>query len=144
MTRITRFLALTLALTAAPLAIAGGQEALMPEPISADAPIAKQARAVAELVLAGDRAKLEAFLKENAAPSYLESAAYATQLTEVLEAAKTGARTIVRLDGLGAVGVGAALGTDANAKPERAIVIRMDPTAPHRITGLQLVPIQVG
>ena len=144
MISLARPFALALAICAAPLTVAAAQEALMPEPIAADAPTAKQGRAVAELVLAGDRAKLEAFLKENAAPSYIESAAYATELTQVLEAAKTGARTIVRLDGLGKVGVGVALGTDASAAPERAIVVRMDPAAPHRITGLQLVRIQIG
>ena len=143
MTRFIRPLALALALSSAPFAVAAAQgEQLMPEPISDSAPTAKQARAVAELLLAGDRAKLESYLAANAAPTWTSSANYAAQLTQILEAVKTGPRTIVRMDGLGAVGVAAALGASEGANPERAIIVRMDPAAPHRITGLGLAQIQ--
>ena len=144
----SRLFAFALVLCAAPLATATAQmerqqQQLTPEPIADDAPTAKQARAVAELLLAGDRAKLEAFLATNAAPSFTGSASYAADVTALLEAVKTGPRTIVRMDGLGAVGVAAALGTDASASPERAVIVRMDPTAPHQITGIRVVRIRV-
>ena len=52
----------------------GAQEPLIPRPIDANAPAAQRARAVADLVLAGDQQKLESYLKENAAPAYAGSA----------------------------------------------------------------------
>lgn len=141
MLRLPTLLALAAALVVTPAATAGAQETLTPRPISADDPSAQRARAVADLVLAGDRQKLEGYLKEHAAPSYVSGSTFASELTELLDGVKTGARTIGRLDGLANVGVGVALTKAAGGQLERAIVVRMEKEAPHRISGLSLVPI---
>ena len=141
MTRVTRSFLLALALTTAPVTIAAAQEALSPEAISDSAPMAKQARAIAELLLAGDRAKIDKFLAANGAASLAGSATYAADIDQVMEVLKTGARTIVRMDGLGPNRVAAALGDKAGDEPVRAIVVGMDPAAPHRITFLRMARI---
>jgi hypothetical protein len=144
MHRTSTFVALAAALLLTPAARGAAQEQLIPRPIAADAPTAQRARAVAELVLAGDREKLESYLKENAAPEYVSALAFATDVTAVLDAMKEGARTIARLDGLGEAGVGVALAQKSGARLERAIVVRLEPAAPHRVTGLRVVPIGGG
>ena len=148
MRSLAHLVTLALLLGSTPFATATAQaqqqQQLTPEPIADDAPTARQARAVAELLLAGDRAKLEKFLETNAAASFTKSSSYADELTQLIDSLKTGPRTIVRMDGLGTIGVAAALGQDAGADPERAIVVRMDPTAPHRITAIRIARIQIG
>jgi hypothetical protein len=145
MHRTSKLLVLAAALLLTPAAHAAAQEEpLIPRPIDAQAPTAQRARAVADLVLAGDREKLESYLKENAAPEYVSAPAFASDVTAVLDAVKTGARTVARLDGLGAAGVGVALAQKSGAPLERAIVVRLEPAAPHRVTGLRVVPIGGG
>jgi hypothetical protein len=144
MNALTRPLIIALALTAAPIAIASAQEErITPEAIADDAPTAKQARAAADVLLGGDRRKIDAFFATNGAPAFTGSATYASDLTAILETLKTGARSIVRMDGIGPSRVAAALATAPGAEPERAIVVGMDPAAPYRITSLRLARIQV-
>lgn len=143
MMSFTRPFTLALALLAAPLALSA-QEALTPEPLAADAPTAKQARAVAELLLAGDRTKLDAYFATNGAKELTGSSTFAAEVAELLEEVKTGARTIVRFDDVGQNRVGVALARDAGGSPERAIVVTMEPTAPHRVKSLRLARIQIG
>ena len=116
----------------------------MPEAVDETSPKARRARVVGELVLAGDRAKLEAYLQENGAPSFLTRPSLAAEVAAALETAKSGARTIVRLDGLGQAGIGVALAKDAGGEPERAIFVGLEPAAPHRITRLSVVEIRGG
>lgn len=142
MLHLTRPFLFALALTAAPVTIVAAQEALSPEAISDSAPTAKQARAIAELLLAGDRAKIDAYLVANGAPSFTTGASYAADLDRVLAILKTGARTIVRMDGVGPSRVAAALGDAPGANPVRAIVVGMDPAAPHRIMSLRMARIE--
>ena len=145
MRRPSKLVALAAALILTPAAQAAAQDGpLIPRPIPADAPPAKRARAVADLVLAGDREKLESHLKENAVPEYVSAPRFATELTAALDAVKSGPRTVVRLDGLGRVGVGVAMAKENGAPPERAIVVRLEPDAPHRVTGIQVVRIGGG
>ncbi|MES2521265.1 MAG: hypothetical protein V4617_01110 [Gemmatimonadota bacterium] len=127
-----------------PVTDVGAQESLTPRPIDAAAPSAQRARAVADLALAGDQGKLETYLKEHAAPAYASTPTFATDVTALLDALKTGARVVARIDGLEKVGVGIALAKASGAQLERAIVVRMEPEAPHRITGLLVVPIGGG
>ena len=127
-------------------ASAGAQERerLTPEPIEATAPVAVRAREIADLILAGDRTRLEQYLREHGAASYTGSTTFANDVSQLLDGVKDGARTIVRLDGLGGARVGVALGRDASASPERAIIVRMEEQAPHRITALMLARISIG
>ena len=141
MHRMPKLIALTAALLVAPAADAGAQQPIVPQAIDSSSAPAKRARAVAELVLAGDRRKLEAYLKANAAPAYAGAPSFNSALTELLDATAKGARTIVRLDGLGAMGVGVALAQGRADQPERAIVVGLEPAAPHRVTALRIVPI---
>ena len=136
-------IAVMLALPAASAAAQQG-ERLTPEPLDATAPVAVRAREVADLVLAGDRAKLEQYLRQHGAASFTGSATFADDVSQLLDTAKEGARTIVRLDGLGGARVGVALGREQDGTPERAIVVLMENAAPHRISGLSLVRISIG
>ena len=102
-------------------------------------PRAQRARAAAELVLGGDRAKLDAWLKENGAPDV-----HTENLDRVLELARTGARTVRRYDDLPDGGVGVVLASAAGAEPERAIIVRLEQAAPHRVTRLGLGRLTVG
>jgi hypothetical protein len=146
MHRTSKLLVLAAAILLAPVPHAAAQqeEPLIPRPIDAKAPTAQRARAVADLVLAGDREKLESYLKENAAPEYVSAPTFASDVTAVLDAMKAGARTVARLDGLGSAGVGVALAQKIGAPLERAIVVRLEPAEPHRVTGLRVVPIGGG
>ena len=140
-------LALALAaMSALPAADAHAQQAqmMMPEPIAESAPTAQRAKAVAELILAGDRARLDAYLKEHAAPDFLKSDGYAAALDGAIEATRTGARTIVGYDALGDRGVGVTLGTAAGSEAERAIIVGLETAAPHRVTDLRMARIQRG
>ena len=136
-------IAVMLTLPAASAAAQQG-ERLTPEPLEATAPVAVRAREVADLVLAGDRAKLEQYLRQHGVASFTGSATFADDVSQVLDLVKDGARTIVRLDGLGGARVGVALGREQNGTPERAIFVSMEEAAPHRITGLSLVRISIG
>ena len=147
MHRMTKLLMLAAALTLASAASAAAQVPegpLMAQAIDSDAPTARIAREVADLVLAGDRGTLETYLKQHSAPAYASAPSFAADLTALLDGIKTGPRTVVRLDGLGRVGVGVALATSAGDQPQRAIVVALEPDAPHRILGLRLVPISGG
>ena len=144
MTRLIRTLAFALPLIAASAATAAAQQITNPPELAADAPTAKQARAIAELLLAGDRKKVDAWLAANGAPSFTGSATFASDVTELIEALKTGPRTILRFDDAGPTRVGVVLARAAGGDPERALVVAIDPAAPHRVTALRLARIQIG
>ena len=149
-----RRIALALAVLLAPLALpttAAAQEerrqVVNPEPLAADAPTAKQALALLELLLAGDQAKAESFLKEHGAASLAGSADLAARVTEAIQTLKTGPRVVVGQDGFaaqGGVGVGVRLADTASGEPTRALVLRMESGAPHRILALRVTAIQIG
>ena len=145
--------ALALALLAAPLAlpaVAAAQEAqqqvVNPEPLAADAPTAKVALGLAQLMLAGDRAKVDAYVKEHAAAS-AGAAELAAMIGEAMEALKTGPRVVVGQDGFaagGGVGVGVQLAESAGGEVTRGIIVRMEPAAPHRIVAVRVAGIRIG
>ena len=149
-----RRIALALAVLFAPLAlpaVTGAQEArqqvVNPEPIAADAPTAKVALGLAHLMLAGDRAMVDAYLQEHAAASVAGSAELAAAITEAMDALKTGPRVVVGQDGFAgerAVGVGVQLAEQAGGEVTRGIIVRMDAAAPHRITAVRVAAIRIG
>ena len=146
-------LALALALVVAPLAlpaVARAQDAVQqvvqPEPLAADAPTAKQALALVELLLAGDRGKVDAFLKANGAESFTTSADYAPTLDGLLAELKQGARVVVGQDGFTArrgTGVGVRLAQSAGGETERGVIVQLEPSAPHRVLGVRVAAIRV-
>jgi hypothetical protein len=120
---------------------------IQPQPISADAPTAKRALGLSTALLSGDQAKVEAYLKEHGAPAFLSSPDYKSTITALLAELKQGARVVIGQDGFEGrndVGVGIVLSTDAGGAPTRAIVVRMETAAPHRITALRMAQIQAG
>ena len=110
-----------------------------PPALDSATPRAQRARAAADLVLAGDRAKLDAWLKENGAPDV-----HTENLDRVLELARTGARTVLRYDDLPDGAVGVVLASAVGAEPERAIIVRLESAAPHRVTRLGLGRLNIG
>jgi hypothetical protein len=147
MKRRTLSLALLVAALTAPVAALHAQESIRPEPIAADAPTAKQALALAKLLLAGDREKVDSYLKANGAESFTKSEGYAAAVSSILQDLKEGPRAVVGQDGFSSArgtGVGVQLAPDAGGQPTRAIVVWMDSAAPHRINGLRVASIQIG
>jgi hypothetical protein len=127
-------------LLAAPAGRLGAQmQVVNPTALDPATPRAQRAKAAAELVLGGDRAKLDAWLKEHGAPE-LQTA----NLDRLLEAARTGPRTVLRYDDLPDGSVGVVLASAAGAEPERAIVVRLEPAAPHRVTRLGMAQLSTG
>jgi hypothetical protein len=102
-------------------------------------PRAQRAKAAADLVLGGDRAKLDAWLKEHGAPNV-----HTENLDRLLELARTGARTVLRYDDLPDGAVGVVLASAAGAEPERAIVVLLEQAAPHRVTRLGMGRLNAG
>lgn len=143
LTRARLFLAAILLVLAAPLAL-GAQQMMQPTPLAADAPTAVRARAAADLLLAGDAAKLAAYVREHGAASLTGRATLDAELAQLLDLVKAGARAVVRIDALGDTRVGIALGASATAEPERAILVGLEKDAPHRITGLRVVEVRMG
>lgn len=139
MIRRTHLFTLLAALMLAPVAGAAAQEGgiLQPEPIDSAAPHARRARAVAELLLAGDRQKVESYLQEHGAPGMTSTDTFGDELSFLLDRLAAGARTIVRLDGLGAGGVGVVLAAE-DGVPQRAVLVQVDVDAPHRVRRLGL------
>jgi hypothetical protein len=120
---------------------------IQPQPISADAPTAKRALGLSTALIAGDREKVEAYLKEHGASAFLANPEYQATIASLLAELKQGARVVIGQDGFegrNEVGVGIVLSTDAGGAPTRAIVVRMETAAPHRITGLRMAQIQTG
>jgi hypothetical protein len=127
-------------LLAAPAGRLGAQEQIInPPALDPATPRAQRAKAAADLVLGGDRAKLDAWLKENGAPDV-----FTENLDRLLELARTGARTVLRYDDLPSGNVGVVLAGAAGGEPERAIIVMLEPAAPHRVTRLGLGRLNVG
>lgn len=150
-------LALLAALVVAPLALSASaaraqeaqQQVLNPEPIAADAPAAKQALGLVVLLLAGDAKQAEAYLAANGAESLTSGGAVASTVASLIEELKQGPRVLDGQDGFGdgargGVGVGVRLSTAAGAPATRAVVVRMEPEAPHRILSVRIAQIQIG
>jgi hypothetical protein len=135
----TLTLAAALLLAAPASRLAAQEQVINPSPLDPASPKAQRAKAVAELVLGGDRAKLDAWLKEHGAPDV-----FTENLDRLLELTKTGARTVLRYDDLPSGHVGVVLAGAAGAEPERAIIVMMEPAAPHRVTRLGLGRLNVG
>ena len=128
-------------LATAPVARAAAQQVVTPQPADTTTPVARRARAVAELLLAGDRARLDAYLKEGATADYLADAAFTRDLAALLDLAGRGARDIVRIDGLGDARIGVALGEASGSPPVRAIIVGMEAQAPYRVRALSMARI---
>ena len=127
-------------LLAAPADRLGAQmQVIDPPALDPATPRAQRAKAAADLVLGGDRAKLDAWLKENGAPDV-----HTENLERLLELARTGARTVLRYDDLPDGAVGVVLASAAGAEPERAIIVRLESAAPHRVTRLGLGRLNAG
>ena len=127
-------------LLAAPAGRLGAQmQVINPPALDSSTPRAQRARAAADLVLGGDRAKLDAWLKENGAPDV-----HTENLDRILELTRTGARTVLRYDDLPDGGVGVVLASAAGAEPERAIIVRLETAAPFRVTRLGLGRLNAG
>ena len=154
MQRLALAAALALAALALPASAAHAQEArqqvLSPEPIAADAPTAKRALGLVELLLAGDAKQAEAYLAAHGAASLTSGGALASTVAALIEELKQGPRVVDGQDGFGAaggragVGVGVRLSTEAGAPPTRAVVVRMEADAPHRILDVRVAQIQIG
>ena len=153
MQRLVLAAALALAALAPPASVARAQEAqqqvLNPEPIAADAPTAKRALGLVELLLAGDAKKAEAYLAANGAESLTTGGAVASTVASLITQLKQGPRVVDGQDGFGdgargGVGVGVRLSPEAGATATRAVVVRMEPEAPHRILGVGIAEIQIG
>ena len=153
MQRLALAAALALAGLALPASAARAQEVqqqvLSPEPIAADTPTAKQALGLVELLLAGDAKKAEAYLTANGAASLTSGGAVASTVASLIEELKQGPRVVDGQDGFGAgarggVGVGVRLSTKAGEPATRAVVVRMESEAPHRILDVRLAQIQIG
>jgi hypothetical protein len=135
-----RTLALAALLVAAPASRLAAQEQITnPPQLDASSPRAQRAKAAADLVLGGDRAQLDAWLKEHAAPAF-----DGQNLAALLDAMKAGAREILRYDDLPGGAVGVVLARTASGEPERAIVVRLEPAAPHRVTRLGVAQLTMG
>ncbi|MDF1504601.1 hypothetical protein [Roseisolibacter sp. H3M3-2] len=136
-----RTLVLAAALVAAVPAsrLAAQEQVVNPVQLDPASPRAKLAKEAADAVLGGDRAKLDAWLKEHGTATV-----FTENLDRLLEITKTGARTILRFDDLPSGNVGVVLAADANAEPERAIIVMMEKDAPHKVTRLGLGRLSTG
>ncbi len=149
MPRLTAPAVVALVLAAAPAAGRAQEPAapgavLQPTPLDSAAPQARRARAFARLVLAGDRAGAAAFVREHATSEYAKSPKAAEQLAALLAEVKPNTLTVVRHDALGDGLVGLPVARSAADAPEVAILVRMDPAAPHRIREVGLARIAGG
>lgn len=134
-------------LLGAPLDALGAQEQAQqvfnPAALPDSAPTAKPARTVATLALAGDQKALESWLRANATAAYVGSERFAGDIATLIGSLKEGPRTILRLDDIGRGRVGVVLGMSPESEPERAIVVVLEPEAPHRVSALRLAQLTV-
>ena len=115
-----------------------------PTPIKATSPFAKRVDAVAKLVLSGDHAKIAAYVKKNAADTLAKRPDLDKYIDELIAATKTGDRVIARYDSFSPIGVAAALAAAKDKTPTRAIFIRTEDKAPHRIKAIRILRISTG
>jgi hypothetical protein len=120
------------------------QQLIVPEALDPSSPRVLRARAVVDLVLAGDRPALEAYLKEHGTDALLADTLLAGRLTTLIETARTGARSIARVDGVPEGAVAVALAPSADGAPERALIVGLEPGAPYRISRLRIVRMSIG
>lgn len=146
MRRLLPLLALLALLPVSLEAQEGQQVIVQPQPIEADAPTAKVALALAQLLLAGDRAKIDTHLKEHGAAAFVGGDGYATAIGAALDALKSGPRTIVGQDGFDSPRgpmVGVQLADAAGDSPTRAIVVRLEGTGAYKVANVRVVAISI-
>jgi len=114
---------------------------LQPSPLDSAAPEARRARAMADLVLAGDRTGAVAYLKAHGTEGYATSPTSERQLADLLAAVAPRTLTVVRYDALGGGLVGLPLAPRAGDVPAVALLVRVEPATPHRIRELGLARI---
>jgi hypothetical protein len=120
------------------------QQVLSPSVLPDNAPIAKPARALAALALAGDEKALEEWLRANATAAYVSSERFKGDVARAVATLKEGARTIIRLDDVGPGRVGVVLAASDIGEPERALLVLFEPAAPHRVTGIGFARLTSG
>jgi hypothetical protein len=148
MRELIRTLAMVTTLAVALLGGAAGEAAAQQERITNPAPVDPaspkgiRAREVVLLILAGDSAKLAAWMDAHAAPSY-DAARRGADLA-ALRAEVASGLEIAAMDDIGQGRVGVQVrkkGSGASA--EQAIMVSLEAEAPHRIAGLRPARIQI-
>ena len=104
-----------------------------PVAVDANAPAAVRAREVVTLVLGGDAAALEAFVRQNADPNYAAHPQLSTILADLVSATREGARVIVGYTTIGNGIYGVDLASAAGAPKERTIMVAMHDQAPYQL-----------
>ena len=111
----------------------GQGHAVEPGPMAADHPLAKQAAAIVEHILAGDRASVIAAMKKDGTPELAASPMLETQIDRHIErVAKKG----YKIEGFN-TGRGADVIVRLSGGPEETnVVVRFSAGAPHKLEGL--------
>lgn len=146
--------ALALALCGTPLVLhaqgmpnprpAPAAPAAAPVAVDPSAPAAVRAREVVTLILNGDTAELEAFVRQHADPQLAAHPQLSTVLADLVSATRDGARVIVGYTTIGNGVYGVDLASTAGAERERTIMIVMHDEAPYmlRRVGMRRPPAQ--
>jgi hypothetical protein len=136
MQQFLRTPALTLALCAAPLVLhAQGmpRQAAAPVAVDASAPAAVRAHEVVTVILSGDLAAVEAFVRQNADPNLAGHPQLSSVLADLVNTTRDGAREIVGYTTMGNGIYGVELASTAGGRSERTIMIVMHEEAPYKL-----------
>jgi hypothetical protein len=129
-----RFIALVAAFALAPHVAAAQQ--FNPVPLDSASPRAARAKALAELVMAGDTTKAIEYLREHGAPGYAGTDSARKELLTMMAQVAPNALSIWRYDALGGPLIGLPLASRTGEPAGLALLFAISTDEPHRVSRL--------